>query len=35
MGVLRVLEGCCRVFEVCLEGAWKNTENQYTIDALA
>ena len=24
MGVLRVLEGCCRVFEVCLEGVWKN-----------
>ena len=24
MGVLRVLEGCCRVFEVCLQGVWKN-----------
>ena len=24
MGVLKVLEGCCRVFEVCLEGVWKN-----------
>ena len=24
MGVLRVLEGCFRVFEVCLEGVWKN-----------
>ena len=24
MGVLRVFEGCCRVFEVCLKGVWKN-----------
>ena len=23
MGVLRVLEGCRRVFEVCLKGVWK------------
>ena len=23
-GVLRVFEGCCRVFEVCLKGVWKN-----------
>ena len=24
MGVLRVFEGCCRVFVVCLKGVWKN-----------
>ena len=24
MGVLRVFGGCCRVFEVCLKGVWKN-----------
>ena len=24
MGVLGVFEGCCRVFEVCLKGVWKN-----------
>ena len=22
--VLRVFEGCCSVFEVCLKGVWKN-----------
>ena len=24
MGVFSVFEGCCRVFEVCLKGVWKN-----------
>ena len=36
MGVLRVFEGCCRVFEVSLKGVWKkNVENVVVLQKIA